>query len=98
MLPASRPMATCARSEYSEFRSGPLIATSLGAKIQPFAGLAAPTIEGAILAPRGEDRQSTSLSGRIDGYPNALSVFGDLNSEASVLSVLINWWGLCGLA
>ena len=97
MLPVSRPMATCAHSGNSEFRNGPLIANSFVAKIQPFAGLAAPTIEGAILAPRGEDRQSTSLSGRIDGYPNVLSGFGDLISEASVLSVLINWWGLCGL-
>jgi hypothetical protein len=37
-------MATCAPSGNSEFRSGPLIANSFGAKIQPFAEFASANI------------------------------------------------------
>jgi hypothetical protein len=95
VFPGSQPMATCAHSGNSEFRNGPLITSSFVAKIQPFAGLAAPNIEGVILAPAGEYRQSRSLSERIGAYPNGLSVLRGLNSQ---MSVRYNWLGIWRLA
>ena len=66
VLPVSRPIATEAHTGYSAFLNGPLIARSFVAKIQPFAELAAPDMEGAILTPTGGYRHSRTLSKEIE--------------------------------